>query len=902
MKYNLLHHINGTKTRFIFNLIVLCVIFLFVNGGLLTLSTLIEALTHRSIENRNYQYMFAFHLIIGLLVSLLFIIYLFCHIRHIAKLHNRQKTNQLGIYLSISSLIIILTGFLLTRGIPTIEINHTLIRRSIYTLHLILPFFAIHQFLKHRNLKVRLFPSKPIKIIVIISFIIFATELEIMFSFQPNQILTRFEPSLIKTKSASTIDADTFIKDKYCQQCHADTHKRWQASAHRFSSFNNPFYRFSVNNTRKKIHARDGDVKQSRLCAGCHDIVPLLTGEFDKADFDLGSSNTASVGINCSVCHAITSIDSVKGNADFTIEPPIHYPYAFSDSALLRWFSNVLIKSNPDFHKKTFLKPLHKTSEFCGSCHKVHIPKNFNNYQWLRAQNHYDSFNLSGVSGHSVNSFYYPKKAIKNCQACHMANLNSNNMGARTDKLTGISVISDHFFSGGNTALTHIKQNTDDWTNSQQHFLKKTVSIDIIGIREGGQTNGKFYGPNELHNLKLQPEKTYLLEVVLRTLKLGHHFSGGTSDSNQIWLKTTLSQNGKIIAQNGALNTELELNQSNTHMLKTFLVDKMGKKIDKRNVEDIYSQIYDHQIPPGASDIIHYQFTSPKNITDPLIFTVELNYRKFDSNYYHLSLPNRKVNDLPITIIDKTEFKLLQRTKGITKKTPNLDKRLNDYGIALLRKPERSHFRQAETIFQKVAKLGNEQGNLNLVRLYHSEGRVEDAKNQLAKINLDKLDNPWSAEWYSSLLNIDYGNLDAAIHSLVRLINTDWYEAKAKKFNFALNYHLHNKLAEVYYIRAQTEQPESTSYKDFLNKSQHHYKKTLSLDPENLKAHYAMYKLSLLSDNQLMKEYHLSQYRKYKPDEEAQGKIASLARSQNKNLDWVASPSAIYSLHTQINH
>ena len=79
-----------------------------------------------------------------------------------------------------------------------------------------------------------------------------------------------------------------------------------------------------------------------------------------------------------------------------------------------------LVKAKPEFHKKTFLKPLHKTAEFCGTCHKVHLPPELNHYKWLRGQNHYDTFLLSGVSGHGVQSFYYPPKAQANCNGCHM--------------------------------------------------------------------------------------------------------------------------------------------------------------------------------------------------------------------------------------------------------------------------------------------------------------------------------------------------------------------------------------------------------------------------------------------------------------------------------------------------
>ena len=166
---------------------------------------------------------------------------------------------------------------------------------------------------------------------------------------------------------------------------------------------------------------RDGNVKASRWCAGCHDPVPFFSGAFDDPNFDLEKHPTSQAGITCTVCHAITHVNSTEGNADYTIEEPIHYPFAFSENGGLQSVNRQLVKAKPAFHKKTFLKPLHKTAEFCSTCHKVSIPLELNHYkEFLRGQNHYDTFLLSGVSGHGARSFYYPEKAKKNCTECHM--------------------------------------------------------------------------------------------------------------------------------------------------------------------------------------------------------------------------------------------------------------------------------------------------------------------------------------------------------------------------------------------------------------------------------------------------------------------------------------------------
>src|SRR6476659_3642674 len=61
-----------------------------------------------------------------------------------------------------------------------------------------------------------------------------------------------------------------------CAGCHPDVAAQWAASAHRFSSFDNPYYRVSV----EQFRAERGK-PASRFCAGCHEPVLLSTGAVD---------------------------------------------------------------------------------------------------------------------------------------------------------------------------------------------------------------------------------------------------------------------------------------------------------------------------------------------------------------------------------------------------------------------------------------------------------------------------------------------------------------------------------------------------------------------------------------------------------------------------------------------
>ena len=139
----------------------------------------------------------------------------------------------------------------------------------------------------------------------------------------------------------------------------------------------------------------------------------------------------------------------------YTIEEPQHYPFAFSENPTLQWINNQLIKAKPDFHKKTFLKPFHKTAEFCSTCHKVRLPVELNHYKdFLRGQNHYDTFLLSGVSGHGARSFYYPPTGEEELRRLpHAARSRAATSARRTSTAPASASGHNHLFPGANTGL-----------------------------------------------------------------------------------------------------------------------------------------------------------------------------------------------------------------------------------------------------------------------------------------------------------------------------------------------------------------------------------------------------------------------------------------------------------------
>ncbi len=218
-----------------------------------------------------------------------------------------------------------------------------------------------------------------------------------------------FFPSSSQTKHKGFIPPNYFVESDACKRCHEDIYNQWNSSMHHFSSFNNQWYRKSVEYMQDTV-----GVKPSKWCAGCHDPALLYSGMFDTPIKEVGVNRPeAQAGLGCMMCHSIVQVKSTMGQADFYLEYPKLHELAASKNPVVRYLHDFMIKLNPEPHRRVFLKPFMKdqTPEFCSSCHKVHFDVPVNSYRWVRGFNEYDNWQASGVSGQGARSFYYPPKA-----------------------------------------------------------------------------------------------------------------------------------------------------------------------------------------------------------------------------------------------------------------------------------------------------------------------------------------------------------------------------------------------------------------------------------------------------------------------------------------------------------
>lgn len=921
----------GPRLRVLLYVVFAMAALLGANAAYLASVTFREWMTGETYQNYFYQCMFLGHLVLGLLFLAPFLWFGVAHLLAARNRRNRRAVN-IGYALFAACLVLLVSGVLLMR-VGWLELKSPTGRQVVYWAHVIAPLAAIWLYWLHRlagpRIKWRagLAYAGAVAGVVGLLVVLYSQDPRQWNVVGPAEGVRYFEPSLARTATGNFISARALMNDQYCLNCHEDAYHGWFHSAHHFSSFNNPAYLVSVRETRRVAMERDGNVRASRWCAGCHDPAPFFSGAFDDPNFDDVNHPTAQAGVTCTTCHAITHVNSNRGNADYTIEEPLHYPFAYSDNPLLQFVNHQLVKAKPEFHKRTFLKPFHKSAEFCSTCHKVHLPAALTAYkEFLRGQNHYDSYLLSGVSGHGARSFYYPETAQTNCNGCHMPAVPSDDFGARVLAGADRPSIHDHLFPSANTGVAAFN-GRDDIVEAHREFLKGVMRVDLLGIRERAEIDAPLVAPLRPRSITLRPGGRYLLETVIRTLKMGHHFTQGTVDSNEVWLEITVSDRRGTIAHSGALDDRAAVDPA-AHFVNVFMLDRHGRRIDRRNAQDIFTPLYNHQIPPGAGQVAHYELVVPDDCDGPLTITARLLYRKFDQTYMDIvaralrpgdppigaplpgegAEPGQFVNHLPIIEL-ATDTVTLPVGQADGDSAPEAAppaespwpewQRWNDYGIGLLL-TGKAQLRQAEEAFSAVERLGRYDGPLNLARVYLAEGRIDEAVDALARVAQfdDPAAPPWTVAWLTGAVNRQQGYLEEAERNFRAVLDMRTEETIRRRFDFSKDYVVINLLGETLFDRAKRARGDdrAAEREQLRRAAVEQFHRVLAIDSEDLTAHYNLGLLyGLLGDTERA-EHHGRMHARYKPDDTAAGEAVAAARRRYPHANHAAEAVVIYPL------
>ena len=570
-----------------------------------------------------------------------------------------------------------------------------------------------------------------------------------------------------------------------CERCHADIVDQWAASAHRFASFNNPFYEATILAMRSEAvqpnrwidrhlaspgNASDGVGRaKSKWCAGCHDPVLLLAGSMGR-EVDRGTAE-AQAGLTCMACHAIDRIHDRSGNGNYNITDDAVDPYIFAASApgsaggLLH---DAALRARPTAHAARMLKPFFHESAYCATCHKVSLTEPVNGYRWLRGQNEFDSWDDSGVSHNAARTFYLPAER-QTCQDCHMP----PEPAVRGDLAAEDGMVRSHRFPAANTALPFVRGDSAALRRTEDFLQEEKLRIDIFAVRVPDADSPQLVAPR---GASLPSSQPVVFEVVVRNLGVGHTFPGGTNDSNEGWIEFTVTDAaGRRVAASGLLGAEGYLDPY-AHTFKSVLVDRDGNAIDRRNAQDIHTTVYANVIGPGSADLAHYELTLPSSLAGSTVtVTARLLWRKFDRAYSVFAFESNPGGfpafdappDLPVTRIAADSVQVLVAPPG-TRAADGGDAgprdwmRHNDYGIALLLEGD---LRRAAEAFARVEAMVPDRvdGPLNLARTAFAEGNLALAYGALERSEAIDPGNARAAWVWGEVLREDGRYEDAAL-------------------------------------------------------------------------------------------------------------------------------------------
>ena len=466
-----------------------------------------------------------------------------------------------------------------------------------------------------------------------------------------------FFPSSAETGTGGLVPSDFFLASRACERCHKDIYDQWNSSAHHFSSFNNQWYRKSIEYMQDVVGTRP-----SRWCAGCHDHAMLFSGQFDRPVKEQIDTPESQAGLGCMSCHAVTKVKSSMGQGDFVVEYPALHGLASSENAVLQAVHDKLLELAPRPHREAFLKPFHREQlpEFCSACHKVHLDVPVNGYRWIRGFNDYDNWQASGVSWQGARSFYYPP-APRACADCHMPLVPSTDPAARNGR------VRSHRFLAANTALPYVNGDAEHLKATQDFLRNGQVSVDVFAlVRGAGGTEGaavspageprlsstfavgeesasfgagrtmvatptEVVAPLDAVDAVVQRGESVRVEVVVRTRNVGHFFPGGTVDAFDVWVELeAVDDRGQVLLHSGFVEDggRGPVDPS-AHLYRSLMLDERGNPINKRNAWATRSVAYVRLIPPGAADTVHYRLLVPESAGDRITLRARVNHRKF---------------------------------------------------------------------------------------------------------------------------------------------------------------------------------------------------------------------------------------------------------------------------------
>ena len=387
--------------------------------------------------------------------------------------------------------------------------------------------------------------------------------------------------------------------------CHTEIVAEWQPSAHRYASMDFVFQEVQAN------MADELAPEATRYCAGCHDPIALFSGAKNVGNVTL-SAEGSDEGVSCLVCHVTVQTD-VRGNADYTIRPPLRYIYELHDGQAAKLISDFLIRAFPRHHIASYSRPLYKTAEACAACHKQFIDEELNEVGFVQGQNQYDSWRKS--RWHSPSD---PSKTI-GCRECHMPLVASNDpaTGDRDDpnRSPDDGKHRSHRFLAANQFIPrhHQLPGAEEHCDLTVKWLRGEYDIPEIADR---WTDGPVIRLTIRAPETVRPGEEVVIQTILTNNKTGHDFPTGPMDMIEAWVEVEVTdESGQVIFASGRTDERGYLVEPEI-VFKGEPIDRHGQLVGKHELWNKVGSRFKRSLFPGFSDTVDFTFECPAMPSD----------------------------------------------------------------------------------------------------------------------------------------------------------------------------------------------------------------------------------------------------------------------------------------------
>ena len=613
-----------------------------------------------------------------------------------------------------------------------------------------------------------------------------------------------FAPGNATTTTGTFIPGDMFVLAKRCGTCHTDAHAQWRQSAHG-NAFREPFYQKNV----KDLQTQKG-IEFTRHCESCHNPAALFSGALTKnthvkRPFD-------DDGVSCIACHSIQSVNG-HGIGGYVMGEPALLVKE-DGTRLLAGVTDQQILDDIPSHRRAMMRPLLKTPEFCGACHKSQVPRELNDYKFLRAFMVADELQQSSFSKESPHPFYVRDK--ETCNSCHMKREAAPLFDVSAKKGT----LASHRWAAANTAIPTYYKWMDQLSAVTKFLENDALGVDIFAIRRqgAGANVGELIAPINRSNFRIAGGERLTADVVITNKNIGHSFPPELRDFYEAFVEFVVTDDaGKTLYQSGFIKPNGYLDES-AHNYKTYLVKADGTYNDKHHIWRTRVFAQNNQINSGRSDMARYQFTVPATATGALHLTAHVRYRRFTRVFSDYSLG--KSVDYPIVNMATAESVVRIGENSSVAADPNNKnalpdwRRWNNYGIALF---DQRQYPLAIEAFTRAAELDDKYRPMALVNraMAHIElEQYDEAATILETVIKGNPTNP-RALFQLARIMIKRGQLDQAENNIRQVL------AAFPRDRISLQ-----QLGELCKIK-----------RDY-NGALDCYNKIMDIDPEDLGAHY----------------------------------------------------------------